>query len=234
MRRLFNMFKIRQSKSENKLESQLPIQTSPKPVTMTINNVEYTIKDDLNIKVQSSADDVNVYGWSLETRYKFNDERWSSWYTYYNHRIYHSRETAIDAAIKAGLGRDDKHEYRVTALYQMNEPQYREYKIDKLLGSRKPKQTYEIKGWKLKEDLVWYKNPHNGYEVVHKKGTVYIQLEDGGIIRSGVTQYTHHVGRDKLFKELIPNGLVEEISIKDEKWLHPHLLKELKIKLKLR
>lgn len=222
------------NRRKESLDKQLPTPTTSKPITMTINNSEYVINDNLNIKVQSAAEDVNIYGWSLETRYKFSDDKWSSWYTYYNHRIYHSRETAIDAAIKAGLGRDDKHEYRVTALYRMDAPQYREYKIDKILGNKNPKKVYEIKGWKLKDDIVWYKNPHNGSEIIHKKGTVYIQLEDGGIIRSGVTQYTHRIGGDKLFNELIPKGLVEEIQIKDEKWLHPHLLKELKVKLKVR
>ena len=27
-------------------------------------------------------------------------------------------------------------------------------------------------------------------------------------------------------------GIIQEIEIKDEKWLHPHLLKELKLKYK--
>lgn len=231
MKRIFNL--LGNKKKEDKLE-QLPTPVVAKPITMTIDNIDYTINENLNIKVQATADDVSIYGWSLETRYKFNDGRWTTWYTYYNHRIYHSREIAMDAAIKAGLGRDMSHEYRVTALYRMEAPQYREYKIDKILGNRSPKQVYEIKGWKLKDDYEWYKNPHTGHSVIHKKGTVYIQLEDGGVVRSGVTDYTYRVGRDKIINELIPNGLVEEVDIKDEKWLHPHLLKELKVKLKIK
>ncbi len=232
MKRIFNL--LGNKKKEDKLNSQLPTPVVAKPITMTIDNIDYTIKDNLNIKVQATADDVNIYGWSLETRYRYNDGQWTTWYTYYNHRIYHSRETAMDAAIKIGLGRDLNHEYRVTALYKMDAPQYREYKIDKILGNSKLKQSYEIKGWRLKEDYDWYKTPNNG-TIVHKKGTVYIQLENGDIVKSGsATEYTWRIGRSKLVNELIANGLVEEIEIKDEKWLHPHLLKELKVKLKIK
>lgn len=38
--------------------------------------------------------------------------------------------------------------------------------------------------------------------------------------------------RKLLFDELIPKGMVQETELKDEKWLYPHLLKELKVKIK--
>ena len=209
-------------------------EVKPSPITMVINNIKHVIEDSLFIKVQSSADDVSVYGWSLETRYQMRQGEWTSWYTYYNHRIYNTKESAIDASIKAGLTNRQDRECRVIPLYRMTEPQYRDYKIDKLLGNDKKREVYEIKGWKLKEDYDWYKTPNNG-TIVHKKGTIYIQLENGDVIKSGTAnEYTWRIGRSRLLTELIPKNLVEEISISDEKWLHPHLLKELKIKLKIK
>lgn len=221
---LFNIGKKEESK-----------EVKPSPITMVINNIKHVIEDSLFIKVQSSADDVSVYGWSLETRYQMRQGEWTSWYTYFNHRIYNTKESAIDASIKAGLTNRPDRECRVIPLYRMTEPQYRDYKIDKLLGADKKRETFEIKGWKLKEDYEWYRNPHTNNTVIHKKGTVYIQLENGDVVKSGTAnEYTWRLGRTKLINELIPKNLVEEISITDEKWLHPHLLKELKIKLKIK
>jgi len=214
------------------------VDSKPTPITMVINNIKHIIEDSFFVKVQSSANDVSVYGWSLETRYQTsgkNGIEWTNWYTYFNHRIYNSKESAIDASIKSGLANRKDLECRVIPLYRMTDPQYRDYKIDKILGKDKKKESYDIKGWKLKDDYEWYKNPHTSHIITHKKGTVYIQLENGDIVKSGnANEYTWRVGRSKLFGELIPNGLVEEIDITSEKWLHPHLLKELKIKLKIK
>ena len=218
----------------NRKKEEIKEEVKPNPITIVINNIKHVIEDSLFVKVQSSADDVSVYGWSLETRYQMRQGEWTSWYTYYNHRIYNTKESAIDASIKAGLTNRQDRECRVIPLYRMTEPQYRDYKIDKLLGNNKKKESYEIKGWKLKEDYDWYKTPNNG-TIVHKKGTIYIQLENGDVIKSGTAnEYTWRIGRSRLLTELIPKNLVEEISISDEKWLHPHLLKELKIKLKIK
>jgi hypothetical protein len=35
-----------------------------------------------------------------------------------------------------------------------------------------------------------------------------------------------------ILEDLIKNEQVEEVNIKNEKWAHPHLCKELKIKIK--
>ena len=202
-------------------------ESTSKPLSMTINNKTYVIEDSSFIKIQSSASDVDVYGWSLETRYIKNPS--SNWYSYSN-RIYNSRESAIDASLKIN---DSYYEFRILPLYRMNESQFREYKIDKLFGDVEKREKFEIKGWKLKEDYEWYRNTHNNTIIQHKKGSIYIQLENGNIVKSGTScEHTYRVGRDKLFKDLIPKELVEEINIKDEKWIYPHLLKEVKIKLK--
>jgi hypothetical protein len=199
---------------------------SPKPLSMTINNKIYAIEDSTFIKVQPVATDVDLYGWSLETKY--NKSTYGSWYSHSN-RIYNSRESAMDAALKIDRS---FYDYRILPLYRMTEIDFREYKINKLFGEIEKKEKYEIKGWKLKEDIEWYR--YNNHIVNHKKGSIYIQLENGDIIKSGTACETMiRCGKDKLFKELIPKGLVEEINIKDEKWLYPHLLKEVKTKLEI-
>ena len=199
---------------------------SPKPLSMTINNKIYAIEDSTFIKVQPVATDVDLYGWSLETKY--NKSTYGSWYSHSN-RIYNSRESAMDAALKIDRS---FYDYRILPLYRMTEIDFREYKINKLFGEIEKKEKFEIKGWKLKEDIEWHR--YNNHVVNHKKGSIYIQLENGDIIKSGTTCETMiRCGKDKLFNELIPNGLVEEIDIKDEKWLYPHLLKEVKTKLEI-
>jgi hypothetical protein len=60
-----------------------------------------------------------------------------------------------------------------------------------------------------------------------------IQLESGDIIQIKNSRENTRSGRYQLFNDLIPRGFVEEVKIEDEKWSHPHLLKEVKNKLKL-
>lgn len=225
--KLFKIFNRKKSRGKKK-------DVNPNPIVMDINNSRYVIEDSVFISIQSTAGDVKVYGWSLEYRFRQSDQyQWSGWWTV-NNRVYQSRESTIDAAVKMKLSYDINHEYRSIPLYRMEEPQYRDYKIDKLLNDKK-KDVYEIKGWRLKEDYEYYKNGRSNKPWVHKKGSVFIQLENGSIIKSGTcdnqTDRCHTLTRGELFTKWIPNGLVEEINISDEKWLHPHLLKELKIKL---
>ena len=65
-----------------------------------------------------------------------------------------------------------------------------------------------------------------------KRGSIFIQLENGNIIRSGQTEKTRYYWKD-IKKHLENSDLFEEIELKDEKWLYPHLLKEVKNKIKL-
>jgi hypothetical protein len=63
----------------------------------------------------------------------------------------------------------------------------------------------------------------------HKKGSVFIQLENGSIIKCGYTESVRYWGSEK--RHLSNKDLFEEVELKDEKWLYPHLLKEIKNKL---
>jgi hypothetical protein len=106
--------------------------------------------------------------------------------------------------------------------------------------NKEPK-VYEIKTWKAKENIEKEiqrdQYPQNG-KVLYKckKNTMFIQMEDGNIrvVRNSTDPnsiiYTH--ARWTL-DDLIKSELVEEVNIKNEKWAHPHLCKELKKKIKL-
>jgi hypothetical protein len=230
MKRLFNIFKKNREpkrfiNTKDTYDSEL--------MRYTINGKKYAVVDSQVIKIQSVADDVQVYGWTLEFRYKNMNGEWYGWSTYWNHKIYVSRSSALDAASKIPKNFGEC-EWRISPLYKMNEPQYREYKIDQLLTD-KPKdnaKVYEIKAWKVKEDCeILYEISKQTYK--YKKGTLFIQMEDGNIksIKDQTTGISYS-GKFQLFNNLIKEDKVEEVNIKDEKWVHPHLCRELKIKIK--
>lgn len=230
--KLFNLFKKKTTIVE-------PVKNHFKydVMTYTINNKEYAIADSQLIKVQAVADDVHLYGWSLEVRWKDTKGEWYNWMTYWNHRIYVSRSSALDAATKIYPSYHNGYEWRIVPIYKMTEPEYREYKIDQLLTpnrvERKPK-VYEIKAWKVKEDSeITYERNKMTYK--YSKKTLFIQMEDGNIrvvknsTESAGIIYEH---ARMILDDLIKSEQVEEVNIKNEKWAHPHLCKELKRKIK--
>ena len=227
--KLFNLFKKKSTIVE-------PIKNHFKSdvMTYTINNKVYAIADSQLIKIQAVADDVHLYGWSLEVRWKDNKGEWHSWMTYWNHRVYTSRSSALDAATKIYPSFHDGYEWRIVPIYKMTEPEYRDYKIDQLLSptpNKNPK-IYEIKAWKAKEDCeIFYERTKNTFK--YKKGTLFIQMEDGNVrsIKDQTSGMNYH-DRYQLFNNLIVENLVEEVNIQNEKWVHPHLCKELKKKIK--
>ena len=230
--KLFNLFKKKTTIVEpvkNHFKSDV--------MTYTINNKEYAIADSQLIKIQAVADDVHLYGWSLEVRWKDNKGEWYSWMTYWNHRVYTSRSSALDAATKVYPRSSPGYEWRIVPLYKMNEPEYREYKIDQLLTpnrvNKEPK-VYEIKAWKVKEDCeITYERNNRTYK--YSKSTLFIQMEDGNIRlvkNSTESNSIIHSHARMILDDLIKNEQVEEVNIKNEKWAHPHLCKELKKKIK--
>jgi hypothetical protein len=200
-----------------------------------INGKRFAIADSMNIKVQASAENVQVYGWTLEVRWK-HDGGWYPWMTYWNHRIYQTRQSALDAATKVYPSYQKDYEWRIAPLYKMNEPQFRDYQIDQLLNDNThQKKSKEIKAWRVIED---YEETHSNnqplqHKIKVKKGTIFIQLENGNIIRAGTTsEPTSYRSGYLLNIFLLPKGKVKEIDIRNEKWIHPHLCKELKNKLR--
>jgi len=235
MKKLFNIFKKKQE--PQKVSVPVKNHYNSELMTYTINNTQYAIADSQLVKIQAVADDVHLYGWSLEVRWKNSSGEFYNWSTYWNHRIYVSRSSAIDAATKVFPHYNDGYEWRVVPLYKMTEPQFRDYKIDQLLNpNKKPKEpkVYDIKCWKIKEDCeILYKRSNNTYK--YSKNTLFIQMEDGNIrlVKNSTEPnsiiYEH---ARMILEDLIKNEQVEEVNIKNEKWAHPHLCKELKRKIK--
>jgi hypothetical protein len=231
--KLFNLFKKKKATPVAPVKNHFNSET----MTYTINNKEYAISDSQLIKIQAVAEDVHLYGWSLEVRWKDTKGEWYSWMTYWNHRIYTSRSSALDAATKVYPSYHDGYEWRILPIYKMTEPEYREYKIDQLLmpnrANKEPK-IYEIKAWKVKEDCeITYERNNRTYK--YSKSTLFIQMEDGNIRlvkNSTESNSIIHSNARMILDDLIKNEQVEEVNIKNEKWAHPHLCKELKRKIK--
>jgi hypothetical protein len=231
--KLFNLFKKKKATPVAPVKNHFNSET----MNYTINNKEYAIVDSQLIKIQAVADDVHLYGWSLEVRYKMSDGEFCSWFTYWNHRVYTSRSSALDAATKVYTSSSPGYEYRIVPLYKMTEPEYRDYKIDQLLTpnrlNKEPK-VYEIKAWKVKEDCE-IKYERNNMTYKYSKSTLFIQMEDGNIRlvkNSTEPNSIIYVHARMILDHLIKNEQVEEVNIKNEKWAHPHLCKELKRKIK--
>jgi len=196
-----------------------------------INGKRWAIAESMNIKVQSSAEDVQIYGWTLEIRWKKDNGEWYQWMTYWNNRIYQSRQSALDAAIKIYPSYKDGYEWRIAPLYKMNEPQFRDYQIDKLLTNPIIKEEIESKYLKFKED---FEIPTYGaYSLKFKKGDIIIKVRKGVFYKlatstkPGCLKYLNSNQQN-----LLTENIIEEFNILEEKWIHPHLTKELKNKLK--
>jgi hypothetical protein len=235
--RILNIFR----KNRNKQKAvNTPVKSTNELVKphhyYTLFDKNWAIEESMIFQTQAVAEDMKVYGWTVEIRWKDNYGEFYPWQTYWNRKIYYSSNSAIEAALKIYVSRHNGYEWRIKPIYVMEQQEYREFKIDKLLGDdevKKDPEKYDIKGWKIKEDCeVIYAN---GYNAKYKKGTLFIQLESGDIIqiKNSKDKLIRNVKYD-LFNTLIPNNFVYEIKIEDEKWSHPHLLKEVKNKLKLK
>ena len=193
---------------------------------MKVNNKEYLMdKSELVVQVEERQDLV-PYGYTIEQKYKN-----LNWHNYWTNTIYSSLQSALNAIIQIPKGSEE--EYRVVSLYKLQGSALREYKINEVLGEQRTKEQRlkEIKAWKSKSDFeypVGLKKPN-----IIKRGSVFIQLENGTIIKSGQTEKTNYYWRSDIKKHLENSDLFEEVELKDEKWLYPNLLKELKNKIKL-
>jgi len=216
MRKLFNLF--RKSSSEKVSDEKKPHNY------YDINGKRYAVSDNMNFKVQGQDNDIHVYGWTLEIRFRdSNGELYPNWSTYYNNRIYQSMSSAIDAALKVSQLGKRNSEWRVLPLYKMSQNEFRDYKIDQLIYGDEKKEG-ELKTWKLVKETDYYK---------YKKGTIFIQFEDGRLQRAANrTEPTASISKQQ-FQHLLSIGSIEEINIQNEKWIHPHLVKELKMKIKI-
>jgi hypothetical protein len=199
----------------------------------TINGKTWAVEESMQFKVQSYAEDVEIYGWTIEQKVQNYKGEWI-WMPYYTKRIYDFRDTAISAAISIYSKSD--LEWRVSPLYRMEKPEWRNYQIDKLINKlEEVKKDDEVKSWIVKED---YDTPFQTkygtlYKVNVKKGDVFIQMGDHVIISATTQKPTIYHQKYLLDKYLIPNELVREIDIKELTKLYPHFTKKVKEKLKI-
>lgn len=198
-----------------------------KPNIVTVDSKEYIIDDSLDVKIQHTSADIKPYGWAIESRTNYNGN-WTEWYNHWNHRIYNSKDSAMGAYLK--MYKSQNWEYRIIPLYRLDKEYERQCKIERIFSEKEEPKKYELKSWKLKEEYEWYNYQNNS--VTFPKNTVFIQLENGNIIKkSNSIDPTSQIDRGKL-KKMIDGGLVDEVELKDEKWLYPHLLKVVKEKIK--
>ena len=232
--RILNFFRKNRNQSKG-VDSSVK---STKPVKpnqyYTLFNKNWAIEESINFQTQAIAEGMTPYGWTVEIRYKDSNGEFYKWETYWNRKIYYPASSATEAALKFFISKNHGYEWRIKPLYVMEQQEYRNFKLDKLLGNRSSQEPkkYEILGWKVKEDCeIEYKN---GIKYEYKKGTLFIQLESGDIVQIKNSTESLRTYRYNLFDNLIPMGFVEEVKIEDEKWSHPHLLKEVKNKLKIK
>jgi hypothetical protein len=189
-----------------------------------IKGKEYLVEEVSRIEIQDS--NPGAYGWTLEYKSRYSD----SWHMCWGNRIYNSRQSALNAALQIGM--NSKEEFRISPLYKMDNVYMREFKICQVLDGKTPeeKKISEIKAWKLKVDIDESTLMARGIGK-HKKESIFIKLENGSIIKSGnVSDKTRFIWSSS-FKKVLSSELFDEIELKEEKWLYPHLLKELKNKI---
>jgi len=191
----------------------------------------WAVEESVKFKSQSIVDNTKVYGWTLEIRWERGKDNWCEWQTHYNNRIYNSSFSATDAGLKFHLSSSKDFEWRIRPIYVMDNQEYRDFKIDKLLDNKsESKDVFKIKGWKIKEDCEI--DIYNIAKLTKfKKGSLFIQMENGSIfcIRSKTKKSEKF--RNRVIDKLITLDYVDEVKIEDEKWSHPHLIKEIRNKL---
>lgn len=202
--------------------------------TYWIGSKRYFVEKSIDLNIQSISNDSRVYGWVVEYKSvgKYGnvyipEEFWLN----LNNKIYFSHEVALDAVLKRN--ELENLQWRIRPIYIMDDSMYREFTIDKILDDNTDTKTFPIKCWKLIDDTEI--NYNSGGKFKYSKGTLFIQLENGSVIMlKNCVEPINVNHRYQLNNNLIPNNRVIEVELKDEKWAYPHLLKELKEKLKLK
>jgi hypothetical protein len=187
---------------------------------MKVNNKKHVIEQEVcSYQFEDPNPDMTVYGWVIEIKMKNTD----FWTTYWTNKIYSSKSSAENAIIQ--IPKMVGEEYRIVPLYRLQGYALRDFKIKEILGEVKVKKPHDLKAWKSLDDFSYH-----GSE--YKKGSVFIQLENGTIVRSGQNEKTNRLWLNDFKIKLKDEQLFKEIELKDEKWLRPHLLKEVKVLLK--
>lgn len=105
------------------------------------NGQNFFLKEEkvISVVVQDLNESYKVYGWTIESQVIGKDGIPSKWYNHNNHKIYRSREDALDAVnqLVHNYSRYFKYNYRILPLYQLERDFYRNYVINKILAEKK-------------------------------------------------------------------------------------------------
>jgi hypothetical protein len=203
-----------------------------------INNKQYVIEKTHVVKCSPYTEDIKPCGWILEYGNVIKDQ---TFWNNYSGRIYTTRDSAIQSMIQIGKtwGRPDR-EWRISAIYRMEQMEYRDYLIDEIFKEQKPPKKYDLKFWKVREDAEVEltnrdkRTPVGTFKI--KKGTIYCQMEDGSMwtLATPTSPMLGYVWNRILGEYLIPGNYVDEVDIMEQKWIHPHLPISLKNKFNVR
>ncbi len=81
-------------------------------------------------EIEDKDDDIYVYGWIIQYQYIDKNSTKSLWFNHWNHKLYSSKEIALDAINQFG---SVSWEFRVLPLYNFKNTSYRNYIIDKII-----------------------------------------------------------------------------------------------------
>jgi hypothetical protein len=190
-----------------------------------INGRKYQVKEMGEFTIQGVGE-LTPYGYSIECRFKIHPDSDKSWSTYWTNKIYNSEQSAINAILQMNDINKDMI-FRIVPLYKSDVTNIREIKISELIGERKTKEEKikEIIAWKSKHDFS-IKNKN------FKRGDIFVELDGNFIIKSGSTQ-SERIWKPDFYDFLRNTDVLDQIELKDEKWIYPHLLKEVKVKLNI-
>lgn len=97
--------------------------------------LEPTLDFDMVDENKNSIDDIYVYGWVVEVRFKDISNKWTS---HWNHKVYLSKEIAIDSINQSGILpiNSKKIDYRIIPIYNFKNNSYRNYIINKIIEKK--------------------------------------------------------------------------------------------------
>ena len=180
----------------------------------------YKYKDDEHVEIKTDSienNSVKIHGWIVE--YRYSDE--TKWYSHWNKKVYMSKEQAL-AAISQSKSSYQSHnviEFRITPLYNIDAGYYRDIKIAEIFKDKIP--DISPKFYKLNRDYEKYDS--------YKKGRIFVDI-DGYHCWCLATPTMPKIGShlSHLIKEMKSKGVLDEVKIEDEKWILPHINREVK------
>lgn len=177
----------------------------------------------------NSSENFKIYGWIIESNYR------ESWY-HYNNKIYQNRDICVSAL--NNIQKLNNLEYRIKPLYSDNDNYYRNMVISRILSDApgyKPvveeNKIDNIEFFKVRVDF-----KYSGQII--KKGRLVCCLPckspySNIWVMANSTDPSFKIG-ESLFDDMLLKDILEEnINIFSEKYIFPHISKEVKKFIKI-